>query len=491
VNKILFLVTFLILLALFIHPIDVDGDFYHHMNVGKYILTHHSLPRVDDLTFTAVGRTFMGNGWFSGIIFYVLYPRYGAIPVNILNVLMAVSAFTMAFWYLHRCLRVSLRRSILSILVVAPVVATRWPYRPEMFMYVFVFSFFLIDHYKDKKPWLSLLIPVLVLLDTFLYGAGFPLIAGVLVLLCVHTFIREKRTARNWLYYVCVAISFPVALFNGYGIQSLFFINLLSKWTTLWGDWIGLWQLIMHPEVNFSREIIYIYSLFTLYCIGLGLLSWKTIKRYPVFALLALVVVLPFMANRVRTFAGFLCIPFIGVVLAHTRSRWLLYSTGLVASVMIGCYVCINPPGVGEDAHYFPPKLIQFIRTNSLKGNVFNTPRIGAFLSYYLAPDIKVFSDTRDDLFVGTGVLEATQAFLSKDASISFLLRKYNIDMIIVSSSDGTSFRDLIYDPQWALVYYNNPYLMFIPRSVAIEKQISIYDTVDPYSQIGEKTRYD
>jgi len=41
----------------------------------------------------------------------------------------------------------------------------------------------------------------------------------------------------------------------------------------------------------------------------------------------------------------------------------------------------------------------------------FNTPRIGGFLAYYLAPQIKTFSDTRDDLFVGTGVLEATEAF--------------------------------------------------------------------------------
>jgi hypothetical protein len=91
-------------------------------------------------------------------------------------------------------------------------------------------------------------------------------------------------------------------------------------------------------------------------------------------------------------------------------------------------------------------------------------------------------------LFVGTGVLEATQAFLSENASVSFLLRKYHVDMVIVSSSDGTSFRDLIYDPQWALVYYHNPYLMFIPRRVAGQKNMVIYDTVDPYSPTGMKT---
>jgi hypothetical protein len=487
-NRLLIIATIIILLLLFIHPIDTDGDFYHHMNVGKYILTHHTLPRVDDLTFTAAGRPFVGNGWLSGVVFYELYSRYGAVPVNILYVALAVSTLGMAFWYVHRCLNVSLKRSVVSVLLAAPVMASRWPYRPEMFLYVFVFGLFFIEFYKNKTPWLSLLIPPLVLIETFFYSAGFPLVAGILVLLCMNTYINEKSIARHWLFYVSVAISFPFALLNGYGIGALLFIQQFPRWTTLWVDWVGLWALMMRPEIHYPLGIIIIYSVFTLLVVIFVVISRKSLKRHLMFSVLTVLVVAPYFTNRVRTFTGLLCVPFIAVVLAHTRSRVLLYGTGLIAFVLSAYFIVISPPGIGEDTFYFPPALIRFIRTNNFRGNVFNTPRIGAFLSYHLAPGVRVFSDTRDDLFVGTGVLEATQAFLSADASVSFLLHKYAADMVIVSSSDGTSFRDLIYDPGWALVYYKNPYLMFIPRSLARDSHIQVYDTADPYSPTGVKT---
>lgn len=486
-NRWFFIGTFIILLILFVHPIDTDGDFYHHMNVGKYILTHHALPRVDDLTFTAVGRPYIGNGWLSGVVFYLLYHTYGFFPINLLNYGLGLLTMVMLYWYLHRCLGVSPKRTLLALLVVAPVMATRWPYRPEMFMYVFLFGLFLIEYYKDTKPWLSLLFPVLTIVMVWFYSAGFPLVAFVFVLFVLKNILYAKNRPPNWLFYGSVIVCFPVALLNGYGLPALTFIRLLPQWTYLWGDWVGLWEIIRRPEINFSREITIIYCVFTAYVVVLMAISVKKLKAFPMFAILALTVFLPFAAERMRTFAAILSAPFIGLVLARVRSRWVIYLTIVVAAGMTALFVVTNPPGIGENTSIFPPALIQFIKTNKLSGNVFNTPRIGGFLAYYLNPQIHTFSDTRDDLFVGTGVLEATQAFLSTQASAEFLLRKYHVDMVLVSSSDGASFRDLIYNDNWALVYYRNPYLLFIPKHVAIERNIFIYDHVDPYSPTGVK----
>jgi hypothetical protein len=478
-----------VFLLLFIRPIDGDGDFYHHLNVGREIVMTHKLPRVDTLTHTAAGRPFVGNGWLSGVVFYLIYASVGAIGINILNYALAAATFFLLFWYLHRCLRVVWRSTLLSLLIVAPVVATRWPYRPEMFMYIFLFGLFLVDYYQTAKPWLSILFPVLTLLLVTFYGAGFPLVTGILSLLIFFRAIKQKKYPQHWLYYVSIIACFPVALFlNGYGLKSIGFIQFYSKWTFLWGDWVGLWDIILHPEMGFTPQIVIMYCLFTAYVIFLALYSYKYLKRYALFSILALMVFFPFVAVRLRTFGALLSAPFIALLLSHVKSRWVLWFSFALALGVSVWFIVTNPPRVGESSDVFPPRLIEFMKIKKLSGNVFNTPRIGAFLSYYLYPQIRTFADTRDDLFIGTGVLKAEQAFLSANASISYLTRKYNIDIVIVNQYDGNSFRDLIYDPQWALIYLADNYLIFVPRSIAVDKNLQIFGEIDPYSPTGIKT---
>jgi hypothetical protein len=346
-------------------------------------------------------------------------------------------------------------------------------------------GFFLIDAYKDKRPWLSLLYPIFTFLVVCFYAAGFPLEGGILIALFVKNILEGKR---NVLFYASILVSFPVALLNGYGWTSLFFLRMLSQWTTLWGDWVGLWELMMRPELNFAREILVIYGIFTVYVLVLLALSIKKLIRYPVFLLLGLVVLFPYWASRLRTFGAILPAPCIALTLDRVRHRWIAWVTIGLAIVMAALFIVTNPPGIGESTNVFPPSLIQFMRVNKISGNVFNTPRIGGFLAYYLAPQIKTFSDTRDDLFVGTGVLEATEAFLSHGASVDYLLRKYNVSIVVVNLTDGNSFRDLIYDNGWALVYFRDNYLIFIQRSVAVVNHLPILDSFDPYAPSGQKS---
>ena len=484
INRVLAVAVIIILLLLFIHPIDVDGDFFQHVNIGRYVITHHALPHHDDLTFTAAGHEYIGYAWLAGLVFYGIYSTAGAIGINVLVLSIALLTFFLLYRYL-RLIHVSARVSILTILFVAPVVATRWPSRPEIFLYPILLGFLLIDELKIKHPRILILNPILMLLIVNLYGSSFPMAAGILMLLTLKNLVKREQAKE---YCASVVASVLLAWFNGYGLKSLFFIFLIPKMTMLWGDWIGLWEIIRRPELNFAREISIIYCLFTGYVLILALWNVRKLKKYPVFAVIACTVLLPFTAIRMRSLAAILSAPLIALLLTNVRARWIVYFTGFVALGMTVLFVVTNPPALGENADVFPPALIQFIKTNNITGNVFNTPRIGSFLSYYLAPPVRVFSDTRDDLFIGTGVLEATQAFLSTNAGPQYLIRKYHADFAIVSLGDGNSFRDLIYDDQWALVYFKNGYLIFVPRSVVTAKNLPVLDGIDPYSPTGVKT---
>ncbi len=485
INRWLLLGTIIILLCLFIHPIDVDGDFYQHVNIGRYVIIHNALPHVDDLTFTAAGKPYTAYAWLAGVIFYSIYRTVGAIGINALVIGTAMITFWLLYRYL-RSLNIPSKLSLLTICLIAPVVATRWPTRPEIFMYPIFLGFLLIDETKRKRPWIVSLNPFLMLMLVNLYGSSFPMAAGILVLLLVKNLMAGDRSWRQ--YAISVLVSLFAAFFNGYGVQSLFFIIRIPHMTQLWGDWIGLWDIIRRPELHFAWEISIIYCLFTGYVLFLALWRFKKLKIYPVFVLLACTVFLPFAAVRMRSLAAIISAPLIALLLTNVRSRWIVYLTGLIAITTTVLFVVTNPPALGENTDIFPPALIQFIKTNRLSGNVFNTPRIGSFLSYYLYPQVRTFSDTRDDLFIGTGVLEATQAFLSANASPQYLLRRYHVDFAVISLADGNSFRDLIYDDQWALVYVKNGYLIFVPRAVAAARHVPTFDTVDPYSPMGVKT---
>lgn len=482
-NRLLSLGTLLILFVLFTHPIDTDGDFFQHVNIGKYVATHGALPRADDLTFTAAGRPYIGYAWLSGLVFYGMYQTVGAIGINVL----VLSVALLTFWLLYRYLRaigISHRITLLTILLAAPVVASRWPTRPEIFMYPIFLSFLLLDEMKRRHPRIVLLYPVLMLFLVNLYGSSFPMAAALLGILVVKNMVtKEKRL----MYYASILCSIPIAFINGYGWKSIAFIVLIPKMTTLWGDWLGLVEIIRRPEIGFAWEVVVLNVFFTAFVAVLMVFSYRLLKRQPWLTALALTMFLPYWAVRLRAISAIFAAPLIGYILDRVRWRWIAPIIGIIGVGMAMFVVNFYPPGLG-DFDIVPMPLIQFVKTNGLTGNVFNVPQTGSFLAYHLAPAIRIFADTRDDLFIGSGVLEAEAAFLVRKASAAHLLRKYDIDIVIIDRANGSSFRDLLYNDQWALVYFADNYLIFVPRSVAIDKNLPIFDTIDPYLPTGEKT---
>src|SRR4051812_9619764 len=76
---------------------ELVGDFGMHLRVGQWALEHHSIPRVEFLTFTAPGHEWITQQWLTGVILAVLEPHG-------LAALFAVSAlvFTLTLFALYR-----------------------------------------------------------------------------------------------------------------------------------------------------------------------------------------------------------------------------------------------------------------------------------------------------------------------------------------------------------------------------------------------------
>ena len=462
--------------SLFLHPIDGDGDFFQHVNIGRFVFQNKTLPHYDDLTFTASGREYVGYAWLSGVIFYALYARLGPIAINILVLGTALFTLALLFWYLCLLLKARISSvnsinlvSFLTLCLVVPVVATRWPSRPEIFQYPLLLGLLIVDQFSRRKTKLIFLFPVLILLWANLYGASVILGLGVVLLMS----LRHLRSLR---YLSVLLLCLGAALVNGYGLKSVFFILNIPKMTDIWGDWAGIIKIISGPNFyGFPRYILDLYFFYLIIFASLAVKSRLNFKKYPLFALLALSLVVPFGAVRHRTLAVLLSAPMLAFFLDNLMmSTKIISGLYLFSLVLLGYCLYQSPPGMGIDQVTFSPKVIKFIKQTGLSGNVFNTQRVGSFLEYELSPQIKTFADTRDELFIGTGVLEEIGPFLSSGVSLGFILRKYKIDVVILGSFDGDSYRDLLHDPRWSAVYFDQHYLIFVPQKTALVKGLKV-----------------
>jgi hypothetical protein len=484
IKKVVFVIFLAIFICLFLHPIDPDGDFYQHVNIGKFILENGQLPRTDDLTFTAFGKEYIGYSLLSGTIFFFLLKTIGPAGISLFVLFLAFVTFYLIYKYLN-LLNIKQSVNLVTLALAAPLASLRFPSRPEIFMYPIIISLLIINILKEKHPKIVFAYPLLLLLLVLCYSNSFPFAALLLLWILIYQKLKLTKLNRNFLFLtLSVFASIGLAFFNGYGYKSLFFMFLVPQMTNVWGDWAGILQLVNPSYVhNFPMFIVYLYLIFTAIFLILAILNFKTFKNHLFHAMLSLSIFAPFFAIRLRTLAIFLISPMLAIIFnkIFPKSKilpYLLIFTSFSISLFL---IGKNPPAIGANDQLYPMSLVEFFRKYSLEGKVFNTQRLGSYLSYHLSPQIKVFSDTRDDLFVGTGVLEELEKFLNTKASLPALLAKYQADYAVISLEDGPAIRGLFYHPIWTAVYSQNNYYIFAKRSQASKLGLPQLNLSDPF----------
>lgn len=468
-QKLLLGFFFLAIFIFFIYPMDSDGDFFQHANIGKFVIENKSLPYFDTLTFTAQGKEYIGYSWATGIIFYSLYETFGPIAINLFMASIALITFLLLYALLWK-ITSSTKSALMTIFLVAPVVSTRWPSRPEIITYPFIIAILLINEYRKTHPRLVIFFPILILFWANFYGVSTILGLILLLLFALVQWLKDKGkfSSSSYLFYLSVVASFPLALLNGYGTDSLFFISLIPKMTGFHGDWAGVLKTLQNapPEyLAIFRYRLLIYLLYISSLVILLVISLKKIRSSFFYFLLALALLVPFFAIRQIPLAAILSTPFLAALLSQ-KIKFQKIVLGVI--IFLGAISLItafrtNSPGFGEDHNTFPKEMVYFLKENQISGRAFNTQRVGSFLSYHLYPDILTFSDTRDELFIGTGVLEEMGKTLKLGGNLTSLLSKHNISVVIADLTESKTYQRLFYSKDWAPVFLTGNYAIFLP----------------------------
>src|SRR5262245_52087483 len=68
-------------------------DFWWHLKLGEVIATSHTIPQIDQFSFTAAGKTFLMQNWFAELLYYGAYWLGGLPMLLFFNAILLVVAY--------------------------------------------------------------------------------------------------------------------------------------------------------------------------------------------------------------------------------------------------------------------------------------------------------------------------------------------------------------------------------------------------------------
>ena len=393
-------------------------------------------------------------------MYYFVFKFFGYWGISSLFAFFGLATSLLLFQLL-KSLNVPILTSSILTLTATSIASFRWPSRPEIMgpFFTMVLIYLLVVKQKHLK-----LVPFIFLVWGIFYGASAFLGIGIFLFWILTSNSLNKKTS------VIFATSVIFSLLNGYGLSSFFYIVQIRNIGPHIGEWLPLFATIYKapPTVAlFYRYIVIAYLLFTaLYTISLLLMILKNrkivINNLFLFGL-SISIFAAFYMNRFISLAAFFATPTFGLIwLKSSRGIRKILLTGLILTCSLATVTRFNRIdfGSGLKESIFQTKIVDFMKTNNLKGNIFSSQEIGSFLNWYL-PDSKVFVDTRDDLFLNTLVIEDLDSLARERIGIIEILNKYGAN-IIVGHITSNIYKPIFSSESWKILLTTDEYFIAV-----------------------------
>ena len=449
-----------------------ESDTFWLIEIGRNILHHMRLPTSDPYSFTTQGTHWILYQWLSEVIF-ALANRFG-LPggVSVLGAIAVAMLFGMLLF------RRSISRganAIVAFIVTVMVFYATFPdiasLRPQLFSFVLFFLLQSILEDVWSAP-LKLKSLKLLLFQVFLIALiwvnchiSFPLallMLGIYLAAAAVRFVRHREAAEKsrlktiaWMFMTFLATT----LINPYG-------------STLWVCLIKVNNNYPTQEMqplSWSSSPLYI----CVYCLMLAstFCLWKTAAR-PRLALAVVLFIIGYLHARLIMYFCLSSCPLVAEAVSAmlpniTRLEKInqlseaikvvafkkYYPIALMAaSVLI---VFANPP---TSRATIPQQAAEYLASHRVNGNIFCTENAGSYLIYRFQGTIKVFHDTRLDLYDAAFCRRYILAI--NGSGWKELFAEYKICEALVYKANRLN--DLLeHDPDWQKVYQDEYFSVF------------------------------
>lgn len=376
--------------------------------------------------------------------------------------------------------------TILSGLILSPLLLERNDVRPEIFGYFF-FSFIiylLLTYPKNQK--LIYFLPVVMFLwinihITFVFGIF------LILLLIIKVFITRNKNRNNLvLLYSIIFISLLVLLLNPHGLTGIIYpFNIFKNYGYTIVENQNLFYL---SKMIFNPLIKYFFFISPVIIISLIILA--TVHQLTVALLLFVFYVLTIFQLRHLPFFILTAIPALAIsfdqILKFITRRFTLPDNLkpliiiLLMFILSSCsvffisnkyYLVFDHSkrfGLGYNGSH--ETAVEFVKKNNFQGNIFNNFDIGGYFIFRFYPKYKVFIDNRPEAYPVDFIGDVYKKLQIEQPVQDKIFKKYKITTVFFNHNDQTQWAEifigrLLKDRNWHLVYLDPEIFMAVKDS--------------------------
>ena len=451
-NKKVIIMSFIIIVILCIvfSPITFQNDTFYTIKIGKLILDN-GIDMLDHFSYHNLTYTY--PHWLYDVMIYLIYSIKGYLSLYISNIIFFILLISLIFYFNYKNNNskfISIIFTILSILLLSSYVATR----AQLVSYIiFIVEYIFITNYlkNSQKRYLIGLVILSCLLCNM--NVAVCLFYFIIYLPFIVEYIIAKIVKKDKIFKIEITKNENVKL-----LIITMFISIIPGFFTPIGDTPFTYLLNTmqgssqsYIEEHLPPNILGKVSLTIFSIVIINLIILGKIKLHQLFLVLGLsimaftstrhlslytIFILPIIANLVDNIFNKNKINIDKYTIKYIFSKIGIIIISIILIVILILSIYINKDKEFVNHKTYPVEAVNFIKENLDYKNIriFNEYNYG---SYLLLNDIKVFIDSRADLY--------TKEFNKKDdilkdymtSNYPTIFEKYKITHVIASKNDN------------------------------------------------------
>jgi multisubunit Na+/H+ antiporter MnhB subunit len=467
----LILIVLQFIFAMYSQSMD-DPDIWWHMRNAQHLFQHHQLPRQDMYSFTVAGHPWINHEWLSEVPFYLAYLAFGLVGLKSLTFLILDTLFLLLLYLSYQESR-NFKASVAACYFATFLATVSFGPRTILLGYVYLLILLIVlQRFRQRGTAPLWIIPPLFCLWANTHGSWS---LGLILFFLIGVGglvggswgrIESRRWSSTQLRKLIITgVASVAALFaNPFGWRLVYYpfdlafkqkLNIahVQEWVSVdFHDLRGrlvlvlivgllLAALVRNRRWNLGEVLILLFALYS------GL-------TYIRFLVLLAIVAAPVIARALDFFPPYrpeLETPRVNVAVILVILALMAYFWPREAKIQ---------HSVEET---YPAGIVPYLKANPPQGNVLNFYLWGGYLGWH-DPDLKVFVDSRVDIFEYAGVLLDYLTLLGADTiehRPEAVLDKYKIKYVLFPPVDSKNkllaAGELVYvlehDSHWKVLY--------------------------------------
>lgn len=482
-----------------------DFDIWFHVKSGE-VISKQGIIHHDVFSHSAYGREWAPYEWLYQITVYYFQQAFGFDSIKYLTAGFITFQIGVLVYLLRSVFKLNLFLTLATAFVYIASVYEFFTSRPHVFAYTFlVFNLSLILTYFTRgKNFLIWTLPI-TLIWANLHGSifldvGFFLSYTILAYFNYYqtkdeSWLKKFKTLGIFTILSSILTILPPLGFLQYQLLYKFFIlrSFISSYIAEWAP------------LSFSEFGFIIFSVTTVLILIIFATIVKLKKSYrQVIWIVPLLpfLLLPYLAQR-NLYLGYITLALMeGWILTQIfpiKKPLLKYLTLGVLIAILASHIWLYQEKKSSFANmrfYYPTNATQFIKINSLQGNMFNEYGYGGYLLYHLYPQQKVMIDGRTDVYLCCEMPDTMDIVTKKtlpDSEYKLILdklwEKYQISYVLLRTEKHTVLRKITKvlsdDPTWNLVFWDDHTQLFVKRDGKNDHVLKNFETkaATPYNR--------